>query len=117
MNQGGEVERDGHHVAVRGRVSLASFRVKRRVLDATYRSFNVDDLSTFFQKFARDSMEKPANFAGSSDPYVWSSICWVGSRLHSTSKIVVKKALNTVISFINSRLSIGNLADCSALYE
>ena len=41
------------------------------VLDATYRSFNVDDVSTYFQKFAEDSVVKlkPANFAGSSDPY------------------------------------------------
>ena len=82
-----------------------------------YRAFDVDESSTFFQKFATNSLEKPANFAGRSDPYVWSNICCVGSRLLSTSKIVVQKALNMIISFINSRLSIGNLADCAARYE
>ena len=59
MNQGGEVERDGHHVAVRGRVSLASFRVKRIVLARNFRELDVDVSSTISSRFATDSVANP----------------------------------------------------------
>ena len=54
------------------RRSQGSFKVKRRVLDARlrYLAFDVDDLSTFFQKFATDAMEKLANFAADFKPVV-----------------------------------------------